>query len=443
VMHRVVRALATTPADAAIAARIAAVVLIGDGDQVPHDDVTRFGTAGAGAHGIGLALRTISHSSAAKLPPGIGSRVLEVCNKHDIVCGWTDLDLVCLDIGIPTTICANGVSVHLHYPGSQALADAAAQAAADLRARLPTKDYVYVTDTSGTVIPINTTNNTVGTPISASTDPTALAVTQDGTTAYVANSTFTSGWVTPVNLATGTEGQAISLSEAGPTSIAISPDGKTAYVVTYDYLTPINIATNTAGTPIAVGGDTVAITPDGKTAYLTRQTDDDVAPVDLTSGTVGPLIPVGASPSGIAVTPNGATAYVTTSGDDTVTPINLSTNAAETPIPVGYNPDSIAVAPNGKTAYVVSINKTSPYSGDGTVTPITLSTGTVGKPIRVGVFPCGIAITPDGTAAYVANLDSGTVTPINLATNTAGTAIPAASPGDLAAVATTYDGNYC
>ncbi len=136
VMHRVVRALARTRADAAIAGRIAAVVLVGDGDQVPHDNVTRFGTAGAGAHGIGLALRTISHSSAAKLSPGIGSRVLEVCDKHDIVCGWTDLDLVCLDIGIPTLICAHGVYVHLHYPGSTPLANAAAQAAADLRARL-------------------------------------------------------------------------------------------------------------------------------------------------------------------------------------------------------------------------------------------------------------------------------------------------------------------
>jgi hypothetical protein len=136
VMHRVVRMLGTARAGAAILARIAAVVLVGDGDQVPHDNVTRFGTAGAGAHGIGLALRTVSRSSNAKLPPGIGSRVLEVCNKHDIVCGWTDLDLACLDIGIPTLPCANGVYIHLHYPGRKPLADAAAQAAADLRARL-------------------------------------------------------------------------------------------------------------------------------------------------------------------------------------------------------------------------------------------------------------------------------------------------------------------
>src|SRR4051812_22409388 len=50
---------------------------------------------------------------------------------------------------------------------------------------------------------------------------------------------------------------------------------RTAYVANFsdDTVTPVNTATNTAGTPISVGdGPTrIAITPDGKTAYVVNQ----------------------------------------------------------------------------------------------------------------------------------------------------------------------------
>jgi hypothetical protein len=100
VIHRAVHTLGQTKAGRQILARLADAILIGDGDQVPHDRQIRYGTASAAAHGIGQALRTASHSSAALFSRAIGSRVLSVCNKHDIVCDWTDKDLVCLDVGI-------------------------------------------------------------------------------------------------------------------------------------------------------------------------------------------------------------------------------------------------------------------------------------------------------------------------------------------------------
>ena len=248
----------------------------------------------------------------------------------------------------------------------------------------------------------------------AATTPTAV-------TAYVTNSI--SGTVTPVNLATNTPGTPITVG-AVPFGIAITPDGTTAYVTNSDSdtVTPINLATNTPGTPITVGAEPhgIAITPDGTTAYVTNSGtnsgSDAVTPINLATNTPGTPITVGAGPQEIAITPDGTTAYVTNSGSGTVTPINLATNTPGTPITVGEAPYEIAITPDGTTAYVGN-------SDSGTVTPITVATNSPGTPITAGAYPIGIAITPDGTTAYVTNYDSDTMTPINLATNTPGTPI--------------------
>ena len=79
-----------------------------------------------------------------------------------------------------------------------------------------------------------------------------------------------SGTVTPIETTTGAAGRAISVGYR-PRVIAITPDGTTAYVANKDdTVTPIAIATNRPGKPIRVGGAPygVAITPDGTTVYV-------------------------------------------------------------------------------------------------------------------------------------------------------------------------------
>ena len=217
-----------------------------------------------------------------------------------------------------------------------------------------------------------------------------------------------------------------------PDAIAITPDGSTAYVTNNGdgTVTPINTSTDTAGTPITVGTwpDAVAITPDGSTAYVANNGDDTVTPIDTATDTAGTPIAVGSEPIAVAITPDGSTAYVTNNGDDTVTPIDTATNIAGTPITVGSAPAAVAIAPDGSTAYVAN-------QGAGTVTPITLP-ATAGTPIAVGNSPRAIAITPVGSTAYVANQGAGTVTPIDTATKTTGSAITVGS-GPIA-IAITY-----
>jgi YVTN family beta-propeller protein len=246
-------------------------------------------------------------------------------------------------------------------------------------------------------------------------------------TAYVANNG--SGSVTPIDTATNTAGTAITVGSE-PYAIAITPDGRTAYVTNdgSDSVTPIDTATNTAGTAITVGSVPfgIAITPDGNTAYVTNSVSDSVTPIDTATNTAGTAITVGTEPLAIAITPDGNTAYVANAGSGSVTPIDTATNTAGTAITVGSGPEGIAITPDGKTAYVANF-------GSGSVTPIDTATNTAGTAITVGTEPVGIAITPDGKTAYVTNDGSGSVTPIDTATNTAGTAITVGSvPGGLA-----------
>jgi YVTN family beta-propeller protein len=249
-----------------------------------------------------------------------------------------------------------------------------------------------------------------------------------GTTAYVTN--VQSNTVTPINVATNTAGTAITVG-THPTAVAVTPSGQTAYVTSNSNgtVTPINVATNTAGTPITVGSapNALAVTPNGQTAYVVNFGSNTVTPINLATNTAGTAIPVGQGPEGIAITPNGQTAYVTNSTDGTVTPINLATNTAGTPITVGNEPQEIAITPNGQTAYVA--NQTS-----NTVTPITIATNTAGTAIPVNSYPDGVAITPNGQTAYVTSEGSGTVTPITIATNTAGTPITVGSGAENVAI---------
>jgi YVTN family beta-propeller protein len=236
-------------------------------------------------------------------------------------------------------------------------------------------------------------------------------------TAYVTNPGSNS--VTPIDTATNTAETAIAVG-SDPVGVAITPDGKTAYVVNQvsDSVTPIDTATNTPGMPIVVGSGPfgVAITPDGKTAYVANAGSGSVTPIDTATNTAGTAIAVGAGPVGVAVTPDGKTAYVTNSGSGSVTPIDTATNTAGMAIAVGGGPFGVAITPDGKTAYVVN-------EFSGSVTPIDTATNTPGTAIAVGSVPFGVAITPDGKTAYVTNFSSASVTPIDTATNTQGTAI--------------------
>ena len=82
------------------------------------------------------------------------------------------------------------------------------------------------------------------------------------------------------------------------------------------------------------------------TAYVANQAGS-VTPIDTATNTAGTAIGVGSNPSEVAITPDGKTAYVTNGSANNVTPINVATNTKGTPIPVGGGPVAIAITPTG------------------------------------------------------------------------------------------------
>ena len=169
---------------------------------------------------------------------------------------------------------------------------------------------VYVANSfDQTVTPIDATTRTAGPPISIAGRPEAIAITPDGATAYVTSSINwgEAGRVTPIHTATNKAGVPIAVG-LGPVGIAITPNGKTAYAADGRDVWPIDLATRKVGTAIYVRTATwIAITPDGTTAYvlggglsLSRAV---VTPIDLATGTAGAEIRVGHHPHGIVITP--------------------------------------------------------------------------------------------------------------------------------------------
>jgi YVTN family beta-propeller protein len=164
-----------------------------------------------------------------------------------------------------------------------------------------------------------------------------VAVSPDGTTAYVAN--WLSSTVSVIDTATNAIKAGFSAGITvgkGPWGVAFSPDGSTAYVTNYlvvgdGTVSVINTTTNTVTstiTGLGVRPSGVAVSPDGTKAYVANFSSDTVSVIDTATNTVDATITVGDSPSGVAVSPDGTKAYVANGDDDTVSVIDLRANAS-------------------------------------------------------------------------------------------------------------------
>ena len=233
-------------------------------------------------------------------------------------------------------------------------------------------------------------------------EPTNFAITPNGTTAYV---TAYANGIFAVNLAKGTA-LPIRLPGGQATDVAVTPNGKTAYATsttmsgnvkagtarTVTWVTPINVASNSAGTSIKVpaglgNSANIAITPDGRTAYLYG--GPNVIPISLRSGRV--LRPIFVANENwvqdLVISPNGKTAYAIP-GSGFLLPISTRTNKALSPVylPAGYTEGGPGEAfdASGEILYQPAYIAGPTGANEGVLIPIDTATQQVGKIIKVG-----------------------------------------------------------
>ena len=289
--------------------------------------------------------------------------------------------------------------------------------------------YVVNTD-SGSVTPIRTAGNVALPPIRLDGLPREIVISPDGRFAYV---TLTrggtggtggargGGFLVPIKIGSNTPSRAVRVG-ARPSALAITPDGATVYVASQDgsagLVTPVRAgpASVKALTPVRVGPDpaAVAITPDGAVAYAISLSADRRTPgrgqlTMIRTATRAIIKTVGVAPDPVALALAAPPGPVTV-GTARLAPLcnNVVANAPTLRrvrtkmIKVPGLPFGVAVAPGGHWDlatlgnYIAVVHNT--RSGQRVTRLIKLPRGHSAR---------GIALTPNGKYLLVADLRAG------------------------------------
>lgn len=254
--------------------------------------------------------------------------------------------------------------------------------------------------------------------------PQQIAVSPDGSKAYVANSgnstapgntisvVDTRSLITVATVTVGPKAIGVSVSPDGSRVWAVAPGydeaGTSVYVI--DAVTNTVIATPTVGP----GARRVAFSPDGRTAYVsisgTQNTfDRQIAVLDAATATPRNSITGPVDPFGLLVSPDGRSLYVAGSGTDTdyagaLVSFDLS-SLVPRPLTDGYSqpilagPTNIALSGDGSTLFASNPGTTDKPSTS--VLVIDTATSILRGTAQVGGSAFDVAVAPDDRFAYV------------------------------------------
>src|SRR5271157_1875821 len=135
------------------------------------------------------------------------------------------------------------------------------------------------------------------------------------------------------------------------------------------------------------------LSPDGHRLYVVCQASDELRVVDIESGKVVTVVPLGRAPRGITVSPDGTQIYVTNSTDDTVSVIDAATLRVTRTLPTGFEPAGVVSDRTGETLYVANR-----LSGD--ISVMDVKTGQETKRLLAGRGASYLARSPDGNFIY-------------------------------------------
>ncbi|MFF6842335.1 IPT/TIG domain-containing protein [Streptomyces tanashiensis] len=281
---------------------------------------------------------------------------------------------------------------------------------------------VYISNAgAGTVSAYDpATGSTVAT-VEVGSAPTGVALTPDGSQAWVANGA--SDTVSVIDTATNSVAATVAVGRT-PQSVAISPDGGRAYVVhtaSPGGVDVIDTSSLVVTATIAAGSfpDIVGLSPDGSRLYVGNFSSSTVSVIDTVSNTVTATVPVG-NAAGLAVSPDGAHVYVADYNDNRLSVIDTATATVTATIPVGSLPQNVDVAPDGGLVYVAN-------RGGNSVSVVDTATNTVVATVPTGAGTSSVLADPDGTRVYAANTFVNTMSVIDTATLTVTATVPTGS----------------
>lgn len=217
-----------------------------------------------------------------------------------------------------------------------------------------------------------------------------IEVSADDRTAYVLHGGTTTGVVTPIDVATNTLGTPIASPHlAAPTTARLAPDGRTLYVAAGPRVVPIDVsgATPVVGTPITLTGNVsaLAFAPDGRLYVAVNQRD--VAELDLATGTLKPGLRITDGTIELLVSPAGTTLYAgTINGSRSfVQVVDLATMTEKPSIPLQAGTQTGALTISGDRRDLLVTHYTNVH--DSYLSRIDLATHAVTEKVKLGVAP--------------------------------------------------------
>lgn len=193
-----------------------------------------------------------------------------------------------------------------------------------------------------TVTPLILPSLRVGRPVPVGRQPVAIAISPNGSRAIVAN--FQDGTVTPIELPGLTPEVAVPAGRE-PSSVYITPDGGKVLVADFEtsLVTPINLATLAPLSAVPVLGNPTGIAglTSSTIAYVSSGTS--VTPLDLKTDAAGAPIAIGTTAQGLAIDPKGTSVWVC-GGNGTLVHVNVLGRRVDGQVQVGGQPSSVVIA---------------------------------------------------------------------------------------------------
>ncbi len=238
--------------------------------------------------------------------------------------------------------------------------------------------------------------------LATGSDPCGLAISADGTKAYVCLSIANK--LAVVNLTSGTVSQQITVGIA-PWDVVLSPDGSTAYVSDWGgrFSKAGDLTETSAGTAVVIDARGVAAS-------------GVVSVVNLATGLETTQVATGLHPSDLVLSKDGSTLYVANANSDTVTVINPQTKAvretilvrpsatlpfgSSSTLPFGTEPGGLALSVDGTNLFVAA-------AGNNAIAVIELPNAQHTNSVVQGFFPTDWypgAVAADSNYVYVPNV---------------------------------------